>query len=95
MRTLAGQRNILGEVGKSMDASHLAIYITTRNQRVVKTTLQTTTNKIDAWTSESCISFSLSKTVIMAFRKREGESVEITLRKQITFLGMTLDYRLN
>ena len=79
------------------------IYITTRYQRVAARALQRFTNKLDAWLAKRRITFSTSKTIIMVFkkrRKRNKESVKITLKSQIVlnkkstqFLGSTLDSR--
>ena len=48
----------------------LAIYITTKNQRVASRILQGVTNKLDTWAAGSELTFSPNKTVSMTFRKR-------------------------
>ena len=45
-------RELGNEVNGSLFTDDLAIYITTRNQRVATVALQTTTNKLDAWSAE-------------------------------------------
>ena len=80
------------EMGGSLFADDLAIYITIRSQRVPSKALQGVT-------------FSPRKTVSMAFRnrrKRNEKSIEIMLRNEIIpskentqFWGMTLGSRLN
>ena len=71
---LVAINRILGKLGNEMDellfADNLAIYITTRNQKVAARALQAVTNKIDAWAAEKGLIFSTSKTVNMVFRKR-------------------------
>ena len=62
---------------------NLAIYITTRNQRVGSRALQGVTNKLNAWAAERGLSFSFNKTVSMMFIKRNEEPREIMLRDQI------------
>ena len=56
---------ILGElengVDGSLSADDLAIYITTKSQRVASRALQGVTNKLDAWAAGRCLTFSLSK----------------------------------
>ena len=53
---------ILGELGNGVDGSFfaddLAIYITTRNQRVPTRSLQGMTNKLDAWAVMRGLTFS-------------------------------------
>ena len=64
----------------------LAIYITTKNQRVASRILQGVTNKLDTWAAGSELTFSPNKTVSMTFRKRRQrneESIEIMLRNKI------------
>ena len=91
---------ILGELGNGEDwslfADVLAIYITTRSQRVASRALQGVTNMLDAWKHPTC------KTVSMTFRKRRKkneETIEIMLRNKIKestqLLGMILDSRFN
>ena len=97
---------ILGEirngVNGSLFADNLAIYITTRSQRVACRALHGVTNKLDAWAAERGLTFSPSKTVRMTFRKGNNEPIEIMQRNKvipskesIQFLGMALDSRLN
>ena len=66
---------ILGELGNGVDeslfADDLAIYITTRSQRVASRTLQGMTNQLDAWAAKRGLTFSPSKTVSTTFRKRQ------------------------
>ena len=45
------------------NADNLAVYITTRNHRVVARALQGITNKLDSWAAERGPTFSISKTV--------------------------------
>ena len=72
--------DILGELGNGVDGSLfadvLAIYISIRNQRVTTRALLTTTNKIDLWGAERGLSFPLSETVLMIFRKRKKKRRE-------------------
>ena len=71
---LAAINGILGElvngVDRSLFADNLAIYITTRNQRMTTIALQGVNNKLDTWIVERGFSFSPNKTVSMIFRKR-------------------------
>ena len=83
----------------------LAMYITTRNQRLVARALQGVIKKLDAWAAERNLTFPPNKTVSRVFRKRRKrneEPLEIMLRNEIIpfkvntqFLRMTLDSRLN
>ena len=72
---------ILEELGNGVDGSlfadDLAIYITTRSQRVASRALQEVTNKLDAWAAEKGLSFSPNKTVSLTFRKRNKEPIKI------------------
>ena len=58
---------ILGELGNGVDVSlfadDLAIYITTRNQRVAARALKGVTNNLDAWATERGLIFFTNKTV--------------------------------
>ena len=103
---LVAINDILRKLGSGVDGSlfadDLAIYITTRNQRVATRTLQVVTNKLDAWVTKRGLTFSSNKTVSMIFRKRNEKPIKIILRNEIIplkksthFLGMTLDIRLN
>ena len=51
----------------------MAIYITTRNQRVAARALQEVTNKLFAWAADRRLTFSTSKTVSMIFKREERE----------------------
>ena len=66
---------ILGElrngVDESLFADDIAIYITTRNQRVPNRAMQGMINKLDAWTAERGLAFPPSKSESMTFRKRK------------------------
>ena len=77
---LVAINGILGELGNGVDgllfADDLAIYITTRNQRVAARTLQGMTNKLDAWATERGLIFFPKKTVSMVFRKRKKRNEE-------------------
>ena len=76
-------RNIENE---SLFADDLAIYITTRKQRVISRALEGVTNNIDAWAAERSLTFSPRKTVSMTFRKRRKknkEPIEIMLGNKI------------
>ena len=65
---LVAINGILGNgVDGSLFADDLAIYITTRNQRVATRALQGVTNKLDAWAAGRGLTSSPSKTVCMAF----------------------------
>ena len=102
---------ILGEMANVVDESlftdDLAIYIITRNQRVVSRALQGVTNKLDAWAAERGLTSYTNKIISMIFifmkrRKRNEEPIEIMLKNKIIplkestqFLGMTLDSKLN
>ena len=68
---------------ESLFADDLAVYITTKNQRVITRTLQRVNKKLDVWAAERGLTFTTSKTVNMIFRKRNKEPMEITLRNQI------------
>ena len=94
--------SILGELGNWVNGSlfsyDLAIYITTRNQRVAARALQGVSNKLDAWAAERGLTFSPNKTASMVFKKKNKEPLEIMLRNEIIpskestqFLEMTLD----
>ena len=80
--------SILGNgVDESPFADNLAIYITTRYQRVASRALQGMINKLDGWAAEKELIFSPNKTVSMIFRKRRKsneEQIEIMLRNKIT-----------
>ena len=68
---LVAINGILGNrVYELLFANNLAIYITTRNPRVVSRALQGVTNKLDAWATERGLTFSTNKTVRIIFRKK-------------------------
>ena len=81
---LVAINGILGELGNRVDGSlfaeDLAIYITTRNQRVTARALQGVTNNLDTWAAERGLKFFPSKTVSKTFRKENDEPIEIKLR---------------
>ena len=62
-------RELRNGVYGSLFADDLAIYITTRNQRMVARVLQGVTNKLNAWAAERGLTFSTRKTANMIFRK--------------------------
>ena len=68
---LVAINGILGELGNgvngSLFADNLAIYITTKNQRVATRALQGVTNRLEAWAAERDLTFSTSKTISMSF----------------------------
>ena len=74
---------ILGELGNGVDGSlfadDLAIYITTRNQRVATRALQGVTNKLDAWAAGKGLTFSSSKTVCMFLEREKKVQIHSTL----------------
>ena len=80
--------DILRELGNGVNGSlftnDLAIYIITRHQRVAIIILQTTTNKTDAYATQSYLSFSPNKTVTMTvtmtFSKKEKKEKRDQLR---------------
>ena len=51
-------------------ADDLVVYITKGNQRVAARELQGITKKLNAWAAEKGLTFSTSKTVDFAFRKK-------------------------
>ena len=80
---------ILGELGNGMDhslfANDLAIYITTKNQKVATRALQGVTNRLKAWAAERGLTFSTRKTISMTFRKRRKRNekpLELKLRNE-------------
>ena len=75
-------------------ADDLAIYITTRSQRVASRVLQGVTNKLIAWAAERGLTFFPSKMVSMAFRKRNKKPKLYPLKKYPVF-AITQDSRLN
>ena len=71
---------------ESFFADDLAVYITTRNQRVASRALQEVNNKLDAWTVKRGLTFSTSKIGNMVFikrRKRNEKPIKITLRNKV------------
>ena len=87
---LVAINGILEELGNGVDGSlladDLAIYITTRNQRVATRALQGVTIKLDAWAVKRGLTFAPNKTVSMIFRKRRKsneEPMEIMLINEI------------
>ena len=79
-------RELGNEVNGSLFTDDLAIYITTRKQRMAIRDLQTNTNELDAFAAERNISFSFSKTVTKTFRKR-GSSRDNTKKPNYTIQG--------
>ena len=70
----------------SLFSDDLAIYITTRSQRVTSRVLQRVINKLNVWAAERGMTFSPRKTVSMTFRKRRKRNevlIEIMLRNKI------------
>ena len=78
---------ILGELRNGVYGSHftddLAIHIAIRSQRVISRALQGVTNKLDAYTVERGLTFSISKIVSIIFKKRNEEPIKIMLRNEI------------
>ena len=62
---LVAINSILGELRNGVDgllfADNLAIYVTTKNQRVATTAVEEVTNKLGAWAIEKRITFSPKK----------------------------------
>ena len=90
---LVAINGILGELRNIVDGSlfvdDMAIYLTTRNQRVAVRALQGVTKKLDAWAAERGLAFTPNKAVSMIFRKRRKrneELIEIMLRNKIIIL---------
>ena len=89
-KLLVAINSILGVLGNGVDGSlfadNLAIYITTKNQRVAARALQGVTNKLDAWAVEKALTFFPNKTVSTKCRKRNEEPIKIMLRIEILYL---------